>query len=73
MSKKYDNKNVRRRPKRFVGACNNCGANGHKMKDCWALESNANSRPKWHKNKIKSVETSAVGMDGPPEIVLTSV
>jgi len=62
-----------RRKKKFNGTCNNCGTHGHKAKECWALDRNADKRPKWWKNKVRGVETNAVGVDGPPEIVLTAI
>ena len=71
--KNHKRNNNRRRNKKFTGTCNNCRQHYHKEKDCWALEKNAHKRPQWYKNQMRNLETGAIGVHGPPEIVLTSI
>ena len=48
--KKSNNRNNRHRQKKFNGPYNNCGMNGHKMRDCQALERNASKHSNWYRN-----------------------
>jgi len=71
--KNRNSRNYKRNGKRFTGTCNICGKQYHKAKDCWQNDKNAARRPSWWKKGARNIETNAVGMDGPPEIVLANM
>ena len=49
---------------KFKGTCNKCGKQGHKGKDCWENEANADKRPSWWQPGTRQIGVRGTGGGG---------